>query len=283
MTLRRFAHLALPVALVATGGCLATRGDIEKLTLQLTAFQGETRAQRVRSDSLTRALVQAATQQISQQFSRELAHVSDSVRQVAAALQRFQGDVALSMHDVRNQLITLRELAGQSQKRIQDLKTSVEATATAPQPASPVTGTAAPGSTGAPGMPAVTNAPPAATLYRMALGQLRAGATGAARDGFQTLLTEYPAHSLAGEAQFNIAEAFAQEGNKITADSVYALVVTRYPTHEFASRSLWKRAQFAREAGDITRARTLLQQIVDKYPRSDERTLADDQLRTLKP
>lgn len=285
MTIRRFACLSLPAALLAVGGCLATRSDIEKLTLQLTAFQGETRAQQVRSDSLTRALVQAATQQIAQQFSRELAHVSDSVRQVSASLQRLQGDVQLAMHDVRSQLITLQELAGQSQKRIQDLKTSVEATASAQPVAAPAVGTP-PGSTGAAGAsatPAAPTAPPAATLFRMAKGQLQAGATGAARDGFQTLLTEYPTHALAGEAQFNIADAFAQEGNKLAADSVYALVVAKYPANEYAPNALWKRAQLAREARDTVRHRTLLQQIVDKYPRSDVRLLADDQLRALKP
>ena len=64
----------LPVALVATGGCLATSSDIEKLQLSMKVMQDSLHAQQVRSDSatreLTRALVHDATQQLGQQFAR---------------------------------------------------------------------------------------------------------------------------------------------------------------------------------------------------------------------
>ncbi len=268
--LRRF----LPVAVLATGGCLATRSDIEKLQLSVTAMQESVRAEQVRSDSITRALVRAATQQLAQQFEREFSAMSDSVRSVTSALQLLQGDVKLSMHELRRDMVAVQEGIGLSQQRIQDLRTTVEAIPVTPvQP--PAGGTAA-------GPPQGSGAPAAATLWSLARSQLISGATGSARNGFQTLVSEYPNHERAAESQMYIGETYYQERNRPAADSVYALVVSKYPGTEPASRSLWKRANLAIEAGDKQRAMTLLQEIVDKYPRSNELELAADMLRTLK-
>jgi TolA-binding protein len=116
----------------------------------------------------------------------------------------------------------------------------------------------------------------------MARTQLRGGATGAARDGFQNFLAQYPADERAGDAQMFIADAFAQEGNRAAADSVYALVVTKYKGDAVVSRSLWKRAMMLKEAQQVDSARVLFKQIVDRYPRSDVGPLADEMLRTLR-
>lgn len=266
--------MCLPVALVATGGCLATRSDIEKLQMNVAAMQELVRTEQARSDSITRTVVRAMTQQLAQQFAREFAVVSDSVRGVSSALQRLQGDVTLSMHGLRRDMVAVQEGIGLSQQRIQDLRTTVEATAAAPPQAAPA-GVAAPAAAGA-------SAPAAATLWSMARGQLISGATGSARNGFQLLVTEYPTHERAAESQMYIAETYYQERNRTAADSVYALVVKKYPGTEPASRSLWKRANLAIEVGDKDRARTLLQEIMDKYARSNEYELAADLLRTLK-
>lgn len=270
--------MALPVVLVATGGCLATRSDVEKLQLSVTAMQESMRAEQVRSDSTTRALVRAATQQLAQQFDRQFATVSDSVRAVSAGLQRLQGDVSLSMVELRRDMVVVQEGIGMSQKRIQDLKTSLEAMPVA-QPAAPAGGATQPGASGA---PASSGAPPAATLWSLARQQLISGATGSARNGFQTLVNEYPNHELVPESQMNIAETYAAEGNKPAADSVYAMVVTKYPGTGSAARSIWKRANLAIEVSDKERAIGLLQEIVDRYPRSDVYENAADLLRTLK-
>ena len=81
---------------------------------------------------------------------------------------------------------------------------------------------------------------------------------------------------------FYIADAFAQEGNRAAADSVYALVVTKYKGDAVVSRSLWKRAMMLKEAQQVDSARVLFKQIVDRYPRSDVGPLADEMLRTLR-
>jgi len=273
--------MLLPVAVLATGGCLATKGDVDKLQLSIRTMQDSVRVQRARSDSLNRMLVRDVAQQLPRQFSRDFGVASDSIRQLSAALQRLQGDVTLSMHDLQGQLAAMQEGIGQSQRRIQDLKTSVEATAAAPVVPAPRTADSGSAATRAPAVSG-TGAPPAAQLFELARQQLRSGATGAARDGFQTFLQEYPNHERASEAQMWIADAYAQEGNRSAADSVYALVVARYTTPEWVSRSLYKRAMFLKEAQQLPQARALFQQIVDKYPRSDVAPLAEEMLRTLK-
>ncbi len=269
----------LPVVVLTAGGCLATRGDIEKLQLSLRASADSARIREARSDSATRAMIADATQLLSRQFTRDFNAVSDSVRAVAAGLQRLNGDVALSMHDLRNQLTVVQEGIGQSQRRINDLRTQVEATAQAPvvRPADPAAPPVAGGTPSAPG------APPAATLFQSGKQSLLSNATAAARGSFQTLVDNYPGHDLAAEAYVNVGMSFAQEGNKTAADSVYALVPTKYPASAMAPNAVYKRAMLAIEVKDNARGRALLQSIIDKYPKSDEAVVAQDLLKNLKP
>lgn len=275
---RRWTRVVLlPAVALTAGGCLATRGDVERLELTVRALQDAARMQQATSDSLTRALVREAGDQLAQQFARQFAVVSDSVRQVSAGVQRLQGDVTLSMHDLRTQLATVQEGIGQAQRRIQDVRTSVEASATqpAPRPADP--GAAAPqaGTSQA--------APPAAVLWSMGQRALLNRATASARENFQTLINVYPTDERVPGALANIAAAFADEGNRPAADSVYALVVERYPASDRAANALYKRAGLALDIKDTARARSLLQQVIDKYPKSDERQIAEELLKSLKP
>ena len=266
---RRAFALILPVALLATGGCLATSGDIEKLQLSIKMMQDSMRVREARSNAMQADIIRSSAQQLAQRFTRELAVVTDSLRQLSGSLQRLQGDVTLSMHDLRSQLATVQEGIGQSRKTIQDLRSSVEAVSPT-APVSPPAGKA--------GDAATPPVPPAGLLWTMGRNSLRSNATAAARDAFQTLVNTYPTSDRAGDAQEQIGEAFAQEGNKSAADSVYALVAIKYAGRPEASLALYKRAMGLKEAGQLAQARKLFQEIVDKYPRFDERFLADEEL-----
>jgi len=255
---------------LATGGCFATRGDVVKLQNTVFAMQEASRLQQAASDSAHRAQMV----QLARQVTREVGALSDTLRIVSELLRRFQGDVSLWSHSVDEQLLALQELTGQSQKRLQELKAEMEAREA--QFAVPPTGAPA----GTATAPAVT---PPNQLFQLARQQLQGGATGAARAAFEEFLTQYPAHELAGEAQMWIAESYDFDGNKVAADSAYALVVQKYAGSPAASRSLYKRALLLRDAGRVAEARALLQQIVERYPRSNEFLLAQDLLRTLKP
>ena len=263
--MRRARRLAFAPALaLAAGACFATRSDVRVLQGDIAVL----RAEASRADSLHREQLR--------QVARQVGGVSDSVRGMYAMLGRLQGDLSVSLHDIAQQIITVQELAGQSQRRLQEVRADLEARsreAAVPPPAS----TATPGTVAA---PAPVLGP--LQLLQLAETQLRRGGTGAARAGFQELLAQYPTSDVAPDAQYGIAESYASEANAPAADSAYALVVEKYPRSDRAPTALLKRAYALRLAKQVPQARTLFQQIVDRYPRSNEAELAKEYLRTLK-
>jgi tol-pal system protein YbgF len=109
--------------------------------------------------------------------------------------------------------------------------------------------------------------------------QLRRGSVSSARMAFLELLDKHPTSDLAPDALYSIAATWADEGNGVAADSVYALVVQRYPRSPMAPNALLKRATAFRSIGQTQQARAIYQQIVDRYPRSDAALLAQEFLR----
>lgn len=260
---RSLAGLILPIATLAVGGCLATRSDVERMELTLRTMQDSASIRQSRSDSMTRSLITAATQQLAINFARDFSSISDSVRQVAAAVQKVQGDLSLSVHDLKTQINVVQEGLGQSNRRMQEIRNSVEASAQATRPADP----------------AATGVPPAMELYRTGKRLLDGNSTATARQNFQNLITTYPTHALVPDAQLHIATTFADEGNRVAADSIYALVAQKYPASDAAPTALYKRAGFALDVKDTVRYRTLLREIVQKYPKSESGVLAADLLK----
>ncbi|MFM8566811.1 MAG: tetratricopeptide repeat protein, partial [Gemmatimonadota bacterium] len=217
-----------------------------------------------------------------------LATVGDSVVAVLGATQRLDGALREEQLAIRQQLSTIQELTGQSQRRIQELRADLESDA-ADRAAAPVVPTAAGdttrgtmggGATGAAGMPA---GPGPAQLYQLGQDQLRRGSNTAARGAFTTLLTQHPRSDLAPDALYGIAETFTAEGNGVWADSVYNLVATRYPQSERAPIALYKRATAYRLVGQSERAQALYRQIVETYPNSESARLAQGFLTPRRP
>lgn len=251
----------LPALLL--GGCLASKGDVAQLQSQLTSMQTAA----VRMDSAQRARVD--------QLLGQLARTTDSVRAVSLRLARLQGDVQNDHYEMGRQLLQIQELTGQSQRRMQELRASLEERNQAANPAGvpPDSGRAA--------------APPAGTpgpgqLFQTSLDQLRRGSTGVARSGFEELVRSYPQSEDAPEAMVYIAETYAAERNQGAADSVYGLILQRYPRSPKAATALYKRALLLRAAGQTAAARTAFERVIREYPRSDEAALAREQLRTLR-
>lgn len=230
------------------------------------------------------------------QTQRLLQVASDSLARVSARTVGIQGDVRGEMRAVREQLLQVQTLLGQSQATIARLRSEIEArnsvlppaATTTEQPPAPTRG----GST-RPGTPPAS-APSAATdtssgalvgpnqLYTTGRDQLLRGATATARMTFQELITNYPQSDYAADAQFWIAESLAKENNVPAADAAYAAVVSAYPTSPKAPTALYKRAQLVLKQGVTAQARQLFEQVVAKYPRSDEAELAAETLKTLR-
>ncbi len=270
-----------PVALVATGACFATQSDVRVLQTDVQNL----RAERSRQDSVM--------QQRFQELMASLQTTNDSVRSLSNRVTRLQGDVRGDLFQMNQQLLQIQELSGQSQRRLQELRSSLEARQ---QDVPPVTPPAAPSQTprdsaagAAPGaqVPAAAPSGPAAgspgpnQLFQSSLDQLRRGSPGSARRGFEELLRQYPTSELAGEAQFYIGEALAGEGNLAAADTAYGTVVARYSESARAPTALYKRALLLQQRGNVAMARTALNELVRRYPRSDEAQLARERLRTM--
>jgi len=277
--------LLAPAAFVAVGAC-ATRSDIQVLqsdirVMRIEANQADS-ARRVQLDAVINAL--GGTQ--------------DSLRSMHAQLFKFQGDVRGELYALGQQLIQVQELTGQSQRRLQELRASMEqrapeSVAPATQQPAPTPATQSRPSPSAPAPAAAVTAspsggsPPSTTpgpnqLFQLSLDQLRRGSAVAARAGFQDLLRQYPTSDVAPEAQYYIAQSYETEGKIASADSAYALVVSKYPQSARAPSALYKRALALQAQGKVQAARAALDLVIRNYSRSDEAVLARDRLRTLK-
>jgi TolA-binding protein len=246
----------------ALGGCVATRGDVRLLQDEMSALRSSVgaaeAARRAQADSILVTVGRA----------------QDSLRALSARVARVQAvqaDATGTLYELGRQLITIQELSGQSQRRLQELRASLEnraqeATTTA-QDTSTAAGPVIPGPN---------------SLFELARDQLARGSPRAARDALDTLIVRYPRADVVPAALFFVAEAYAQEGNRQAADSVYNAVATRYPRSDRAPTALYKLALARRDAGQRAAAQNLLERIVRDYPRTDEAVFAREQLRVMR-
>ncbi len=269
-------RLAPLVALAVTGGCFATRGDVRIVQSDIASLRTEILKNQVEQrDALTQTM-------------RMLQVASDSLAKVSARTVGIQGDVRGEMRAIREQMLQVQTLLGQSQATIARLRSEIEARSAIPV-AAPPAGTVPPPA-GSPGkaVPPVTDSTATARvpgpnqLYTDGRDQLTRGSSSTARIYFQELLTNYPTSDYAPDAQFWIAESFAKEKNLSAADAAYAAVVSAHPTSAKAPTALYKRAQLVLQQGNTAQARQLLEQVIARYPRSDEAELAAEQLKTLR-
>ncbi len=276
--------LWLSLGTAALSACVASKQDVLMLQTDLKAMRSEyayrDSTRRVQFDSVIRTMV----------------ILNDSLRGLKGELASFQGNVLGDLFKVRDGLIEIRALTGQSQSRITELRAELEQrnailqsappgpaagsppTSTPTTPARPADSAAA-ATAGAP----VAGAPGPNQLYTMALDQLRRGSTSAARAGFTDFLAQYPQHERAGDAQYYIAETLERDTKAIDAEAAYLSVYTRFPRSEKAPTAMFKRAALLRTQGKPDKAREVLDLLVKTYPRSDEADLARERLRAGPP
>jgi tol-pal system protein YbgF len=220
---------------------------------------------------------------------------SDSLAQVSARTVNIQGDVRGETRAIKEQLLQIQQLLGQSQATIARLRAELaERTSAMPMaPTVPPTGTVPPTATGAGNAPTTTpgattapvtpaRIPSSSELYQSGRDQLTRGSSTTARILFQDLLTNYPNAEEAPDAQFWIAESFSREKQVAAADAAYAAVVSKYPNAPKAPTAVYKRAMLFLQQNNSAKARELFEQVIARYPRSDEAVTAADQLKTLR-
>ena len=255
------ASASVVLALSATG-CMASKGDVRVLQDELRAL----RSSIAQTDTTRRAQADTAMLLISR--------ANDSLRALSTRFSAFQANVTGGMYDMNRQLLQIQELSGQSQRRLQELRASMESRAESM--AAPVPMAAVPDTTKS------AAGPGPAQLFQIAFDQMQRGSFGVARSGFQELVNKYPNFDAVPSAQLYIGQSFAEEKNATAADSVYQLVSTKYPQSKAAPTALYKFALSLIAQKKTAPAKAALSRIVKDYPNSDEASLARDLLRTTK-
>src|SRR2546423_5516558 len=145
--------------LVAAVGCVASKGDVAILQDELRAL----RSSIARSDTAQRAQADTAMMLIGR--------ANDSLKLLSGRFAVFQANVSGGMYDMSRQLLQIQELSGQSQRRLQELRASMESRAEAmnvptPAPGDTTRSTAGGGGGGTPGP---------AQLFQLAFDQMQRG------------------------------------------------------------------------------------------------------------
>jgi tol-pal system protein YbgF len=267
---------AILLGLVVLGGC-ATRGDVRRLESAVLLLRAESE----RRDSTHIA----ALGELSAMFRR----TADSVAAIRAQVAQIKGDLSGELYSIQQQLVQVQELTGQSQQRLTELRTQLEAreeqiavTAPPAAPVIPAAGAATDPGTPAAGTPAAPAAstPTADQIYQASLAQLRRGSVNTARSGFRELLRLHPQSPRAADALYFIGESYAAE-RPDTARTYYQQVVDRFATSPRAATALYKMGLLAEQQRDLAGARRHYERVVQSYPNSDEAALASDRLRSL--
>lgn len=263
-------HPTVRIALALVAGAAAA-GCVSKSDVQMV--QGEVallRAETVRRDS-TRAAQLAEVIQMQQR-------IMDSLTASRRAVGQLKGDIASDLYNIQQQLVQLQELTGQSQQRLSELRTQLEARGAQIETGAPAAGPA-PGDSAQPTGGAAANAS-ADQMYEASLAQLRRGSTSTARLGLRELLRTYPASPRVPDAVYFIGQSFAAE-NPDSAAVYYQQVVDNYSTSARAPSALYNLGLLAERRKDTAKARDAYQRVVARYPQSDEAALARDRLKAL--
>ena len=251
-------------------GCVS-KGDLRRVEDQLVL----SRAEAARQDS-ARAMQLAQVLATQQRIMDSIASNQRALKaSMQSALQTLRGDLTGDLYNIQQQLVQVQALTGQSQQRLTEVRTQLEARNEQLRSTS-----GAPGDTGHAAAPPVTNSPSADQIYETSLQQLRKGSPGTARLGFRELLRLYPSDPRVPDATYFVGESFAAEAPD-SAAAFYGLVVQNYPTSPRAATSLYKLGLLAERRKDVEGAKAFYQRVVNEYPKSDEAALARDRLRTI--
>jgi tol-pal system protein YbgF len=253
--------------LVAAGlsplAACATSGDVRRVQNEVALL----RAESARQDSARAARLG--------EIIRLQQRILDSL---GLSMRSLRGETQQDLYNIEQQLVQLQELAGQSQQRLTELRTQLEARWAEISAASSAPPPAAGSDTTRPAPPAP--AASADAMYEASVAQLRRGSTATARTGFRQLLQSYPTNERVPDAIYFLGQSFAAESPD-SAAAYYKQVVERYPQSPRASAALYNLGLLAERRKDVASAKDAYQRVVRQYPRSGEAALARDRLKAL--
>jgi tol-pal system protein YbgF len=249
-TNRRGLWLA-PVAciMMLASGCVATKSDVRDIQMDIASL-------RAQQDSVYR------------EMQRQNVLLADSVRGGAELIRTTRAQLSNQIRQLNEVVISLQQLLGQTQQRIQELRERAEQQAVQQPVAAP------PQTEGA-------NAS-ADELYRTGATKLQEKSATAARIAFEQFLTQFPQHERAPDAQYGLAETFALEDELPDAVENFVRVAEAYPTSARAPEALYRAGQLSEERKRTTDARTYYQRVVQRYGNSPSARLAQQRLNRLR-
>lgn len=263
MTARRAALFLL----VGLGAC-ATPGQVRRVETQVAVMQRE----QERQDSARAADLD--------QIIAAQGRLIDSLAVINRNMGIAKGEMSAEFLEVRRQLLTVQTLQGQSQTRLNELRSQLEARQDAldvvpPPPAGQPAGRAVTDT--APRTPT----PSADQIYQQSVAQLNRGSAATARIGFRELLRLHPLSPRVADAMFGIGQSF--EGSQPdSALAYFADVAQNFPESDRAPQAMFKLGDAAQKSGDVATARRWFSRVaVDRYRGTSEYDLAVARLRQL--
>jgi tol-pal system protein YbgF len=241
-------------------GC-ASKGDVQMVQGEVALLKAEM----ARRDS-ARAAELGQVIQLQRQ-------IMDSVTANRRAVAQLKGDLSTDLYNIQQQLVQLQELTGQSQQRLTELRTRLEARGAQIETAPPM-----PGDSARPTPEGGTAS--ADQMYEASLAQLRRGSLSTARLGLREMIRQYPTSERAPDALYFIGQSLASE-NPDSAAAYYQQVVDKHAASSRAASALYNLGLLAERRKDTAGARDAYQRVAEKYPQSDEAALARDRLKAL--
>jgi tol-pal system protein YbgF len=105
-------------------------------------------------------------------------------------------------------------------------------------------------------------------IWSLGKTAFEAGRWDEARDLFKKLVTSFPTHVRAGEAQYFRAESLAKKGDIDTALGEFQKMLDKYPDHQLTDDALFRAGELAYGQKNCTEARAYYGTLRQKYPKS---------------
>ena len=236
-----------------------------------------------------------------------LVELSQRLDALESEARRLRGDLEVLQQENESLRRQQRDLAADFDRRIAAIESRMAAmaaaAAAAASPAAPAPAAGAAALTVASGksaQPAAavdsatavappTTAQPAAAptesaevVYGRAFDALKAAKYPEAITGMTDVLTRFPAHPLADNAQYWLGQAHYVTRDYAKAIEVFAAVGTRSPDSSKAPDALLKKGLAESELGRAEAARATLNEVIRRYPQNDAARLAREQLTRLR-
>lgn len=257
----RVIFMALSAMLLA--GC-ATKRDIRDLQVEMREI-----AQR--------------QEQLLTQLDRLHRATQDSLRYQSETLFQIRGEFSRRFLDVQDQLVTLQELTGQSQRNLASLRDQIESQRrTVVQDPFMPTGDDREEGDLIEGAQAATGTGDATQLYNAAVTAFNRGTLMTARRAFDQFLVNHPTHPLAPDAQYYLADILTQEGELDQALAAFLRIQELHPTAPRVPDALYRAGILYLELDDEAMGRELLERVVNSYPEAAVAANARSRLESLR-